>query len=293
MVIVRLAGGLGNQMFQYATGFCLAKMRDVELRVDLTWFETHQLHQGFELDKVFRANVVQPSTREYRLVLGWMGMKHLRSLLGRRSLRLFRPRSLITEPHFHFWPEFFTAPADAYIDGYWQSEKYFLPAADLVRQTYTFAGPLYGRNAELSARIAESHSVAVHIRHGDYLYDPTINSVHGMSTLEYYEAAIQRIIARIGKPHFFIFSDDVKWARANLHVDHPCCYVEHNRGAESYNDMRLMSLCRYHIIANSSFSWWGAWLSTNPQKEVIAPAQWFRNQGIITSDLVPERWTRI
>jgi hypothetical protein len=293
MIIVRLNGGLGNQMFQYAAALCLADMHRTETRFDLTWFDDYQLHQGFELVKIFGMPIPEPSETDYRRVLGWRGCRRLRPHLWRRSVRPFRPTSFVAEPHFRFWPGFHALPADVYLDGYWQSEKYFLPAADQVRSAFQFRQSLTGLNREFADRIASCNSVAVHVRRGDFARDRTINAVHGLSSLAYYEAGIRRILDRVQDPYFFLFSDDMDWVRANLHIDRPCWHADHNRGAESFNDMRLMSLCRHHIIANSSFSWWSAWLGENPAQQVIAPARWFRKEDIDTTHLLPERWTRM
>jgi hypothetical protein len=293
MIIVRMTGGLGNQMFQYAAALCLAEMRRTETRFDLTWFDAYQLHQGFELGKVFGMPIPAPSEADYRRVLGWMGHPRLRRHLWRRSVRPIRPANFVVEPHFRFWPAFHDLPADVFLDGFWQSEKYFLPAVNRIRSVFRFPLPLTGRNRELADRMTACSSVAVHVRRGDFVRDPAINAVHGLSSLEYYEAGIRRLLDRVQDPHFFFFSDDMDWVRANLRIDRPCSHVDHNRGAESFNDMHLMSLCRHHIIANSSFSWWGAWLGENPSQQVIAPARWFRQEDIDTTDLLPERWTRL
>jgi hypothetical protein len=293
MIIARMTGGLGNQMFQYAAVLCLAEMHRTETRFDLTWFDAYHLHQGFELGNVFGMPIAAPGEADYRKVLGWMGHRRLRPHLWRRSLRPFRPASFVVEPQFRFWPEFHALPADVYLDGYWQSEKYFLPAVDRVRSVFRFQHSLTGPNRDLAERMAACNSVAVHVRRGDFVRDPTINAVHGLSSLAYYKAAIRSILDRVEDPYFFLFSDDMEWVRASLRIDRPCWYVDHNRGAESFNDMHLMSLCRHHIIANSSFSWWGAWLSEHPATEVIAPARWFRKEDIDTTDLVPERWMRL
>jgi Glycosyl transferase family 11 len=129
----------------------------------------------------------------------------------------------------------------------------------------------------------------LHIRRGDYVQNPKASAVHGTSTLDYYSEAIQLMIGEVGMPHVFIFSDDIDWVKGNLIIPSPHTFVCQNIGADSYRDMQLMSLCKHNIIANSSFSWWGAWLNPNPEKIVIAPKQWFVNANN-TVDLLPSTW---
>jgi hypothetical protein len=132
----------------------------------------------------------------------------------------------------------------------------------------------------------------MHVRRGDYASNPKTGATHGLCSLDYYEEAIRYISERVEQPIFFIFSDDINWVKCNLKVDFPCQYVDHNKSMESFNDMRLMSLCQHHIIANSSFSWWGAWLNPGQKKIVIAPRRWFLNSNNV-EDLYPASWVRL
>jgi hypothetical protein len=133
------------------------------------------------------------------------------------------------------------------------------------------------------------NAISLHVRRGDYANNPKTKATHGLCSLDYYQASVRQMAQKVARPHFFIFSDDMEWVQGNLKIDFPCVFVEHNRGAESYNDMRLMSLCKHHIIANSSFSWWGAWLNPNMEKIVIAPRKWFASQTAVP-DLFPAGW---
>ena len=293
MVITKVYGGLGNQMFQYAAALCLASLRGVTVRYDLSWFRRYHLHQGFELHRVFSVEIPEATGLDYFRVLGWRGHHWLRAQLLRPSLRALRPAAYVQEPHYQFWPGFHSLPGRVYLDGYWHSERYFIAAERLVRDAFRFRHPLSGRNLELSQHMASCNSVAVHVRRGDFASDPAINAVHGLTSLAYYRAAIGLTQARIEDPCYFVFSDDMEWAREHLQIDAPCSYVDHNRGLESYNDLRLMSLCKHHIIANSTFSWWGAWLGQHPGQHAVAPSRWFQAQDKDTADLIPARWERI
>jgi hypothetical protein len=183
-------------------------------------------------------------------------------------------------------------PSQCYLTGYWQSEKYFSSVEAEIRKDFTFNKPLIDRNLELSAKMATCGSISLHIRRGDYVSDAQTSAILGVCPLDYYRNAVAYVADRVANPQFFVFSDDIEWARENLGLDHPSEYIDHNRGAESYCDMQLMSKCRHHIIANSSFSWWGAWLNPHADKIVVAPKRWFAG-SLDSTDLVPQTWTRL
>lgn len=289
MIITHIIGGLGNQMFQYAVGRALSLECGQLLRLDVSDFADYKLHQGFELYNIFNYAAEIATEAEVRSILGWQFLTGIRQLVARPSLAMIRRRGFVVEPHFHYWPEIRNVPQDCYLAGYWQSEKYFQKVASVIRDDFIFKTPLINRNAEFAEQIGQVNAVSLHIRRGDYIKNPKNVATYGLCTLDYYRAAIQHVYERIEQPYFFIFSDDIIWVKDNLKIDLPCLYIDHNYGAESYNDMRLMSLCRHHIIANSSFSWWGAWLNPFPEKIVVAPKKWFVNENNI-EDLYPQGW---
>ena len=197
------------------------------------------------------------------------------------------------ERHFHFDPEVASLPDGVCLEGYWQSERYFAQVADRVRHDLTLEKPPAGRDAELLAEIAAGNAVSLHVRRGDYVTDPAASATHGVCPLDYYRRAIAFIAERVADPVFFLFSDDPEWTRANLDLGGAATLVDHNGPDRGHEDLRLMSHCDHHIIANSSFSWWGAWLDPRPQKMVVAPRQWFRDASKDTSDLIPESWVQL
>lgn len=292
MIITQVIGGLGNQMFQYAAGRALSLRNHSSLVLDISGFESYELHQGFELQRVFSHPFEMASTADVRKVLGWQSSASIRRIISRKPFAVFIRKRFVVEPHFHYWPEINNLAKDCYLSGYWQSEKYFSDAASQIRADFTFRMPLENQNAELAQQISQVNAVSLHVRRGDYANNPKTTATHGLCSLEYYSAAIRHVSERVQRPQFFIFSDDIDWVKNNLPLDFPCVYVKHNHGAGSYNDMRLMSLCRHHIIANSSFSWWGAWLNPSADKIVIAPRKWFANQTDIT-DLFPAGWVTL
>lgn len=291
MTIAHITGGLGNQMFQYAAARAFAADKGSKLFLDLNAFTSYRLHQGFELHRVFNVPTPEVDDEHLREVLGWQASHHLRSLFVRYPFRFMARRSIVIEPHFHYWPGIHQAPANIYLYGYWQSEKYFAHHASLIRQDFTFQRELEGKNLQLATEMAEHTSVSLHVRRGDYVSAGKASSILGTCSLDYYRKAIDHLKKVVKNPYFYVFSDDMPWVKMNLNVDAKTVYVDHNVGEESYRDMQLMSLCQHHIIANSSFSWWGAWLNPSADKIVVAPERWFAS-NLCADDLVPSSWER-
>lgn len=292
MVISNVIGGLGNQMFQYAAARALSLGRNQALRLDISGFSNYGLHQGFELQRVFNCPVEIATDVEVRNILGWQFQTRIRQIVGRPQMAAFRSNAFVVEPYFHYWSEINQVPQECYLTGYWQSEKYFQTHAAVIRADFTFKHLPINRNAQLAELINQVNGVSLHVRRGDYVRNPKTLATHGTCSLEYYQEAVCYIAEKVENPFFYIFSDDVEWVKENLKIGFPCHYVDHNRGADSYNDMLLMSLCKHHIIANSSFSWWGAWLNPSTEKIVIAPKKWFANQTDV-KDLFPSGWVTL
>jgi len=293
MIISHIIGGLGNQMFQYAVGRALSLERRVPLYLDTQDFSGYTLHNGFELDCIFNIKAQLATDREIKDILGWRANSPIRQqLLFKKQLRKLRGSKMFVDTQFSSWNQISEVPDAAYLMGNWQTEKYFYKAQDAIRLDFTFKQPITECNAELIDLINGSVSVSLHIRRGDIASNPISLAFHGLCSLGYYQKALEYVTDRVANPTFFIFSDDIPWARENLRLKHSCYYVENNKGIESYNDMRLMSLCQHHIIANSSFSWWGAWLNSNPNKIVVAPKVW-AVADFDTSDIVPDAWIKL
>jgi len=292
MVISHILGGIGNQMFQYAAGRALSLTNSQRLLLDLSDFSDYRLHHGFELSRVFNVTEERAGVLTVHQLLGWRANGLAKKVLRRPQFVWLRTKKFVVEPYFNYWHDLFDLTDDCYLSGYWQSERYFKPFESVIRRDFTFREPLVGRNAELKLEIANTQSISLHVRRGDYVSDSKTGKIMDVCSLEYYHKAISYMVERIERPVFYVFSDDIPWVRQNLSVTFPCIYVDHNSQAESYRDMQLMSLCRHHVIANSSFSWWGAWLSSNPDKIVIAPRSWFRN-GNDDRDLIPDAWIRL
>jgi len=291
MIISRLIGGLGNQMFQYAAGRALSLHKGTALRVEISGFANYRFQREFELHRVFNLPDMVASELDVRSILGWQASPLMQRVLSQPGFAVLRKRGFVVEPHFHYWQGINDVPAACYLYGYWQSERYFSAAEDMIRSDFSFRSPLAGKNLELAEQMNCCNAVSLHIRRGDYVSDAKTSNLLGTCSLDYYHAAIKYLSERVDSPHFFVFSDDIEWSRKNLRLDFPCSYIDHNCGEESYRDMQLMSLCRHHIIANSSFSWWGAWLNPDNEKVVVAPKHWFASGN--QTDVVPSDWVAL
>ena len=292
MIITQLVGGLGNQMFQYAAGRALAHRTGLDFKIDISSYENYKLHYGFELQKIFNCHCVLAKRSDIRRVLGWQSPLLFRRFFIMPGMKDFRCKQLVVEPHFEYWRGINELKERCYLNGYWQSEKYFVDVAKEIRNDFTFKIPMNYKNFELANQIKKVNAVSLHVRRGDYVNNQKNRSIHGLCSIEYYSAAIKYLSKRLKRPYFFVFSDDIEWVKRSLKINHPCLYIYHNVGKESYNDMRLMSMCKHHIIANSSFSWWGAWLNPSSDKIVISPSQWFAKKTD-TKDLIPTGWIRL
>lgn len=292
MIITNLIGGLGNQMFQYAAAKSISVKYNTPLLLDIDGFNNYTLHNGFELKRVFNISAEIASKAEKNQVLGIYSSEIIRKLLKRLNFGKLIPSFLVLEPSFKYWPKIINVPLDCYLDGYWQSDKYFKEIEGVIRSDFNFQIPLSDENRYLASIIENSNSISLHIRRGDYAKDLKTLSTHGLCSIDYYDSAIGYILGKIQSPYFFIFSDDIDWAKENIKLDFPCLFINNNVRENSYVDMQLMSMCKHNIIANSSFSWWGAWLNKNESKVVVAPQKWFVS-NLEIDDLIPENWVTL
>ncbi len=273
MRIVRIIGGLGNQMFQYALYLSLKqKFPNEKILVDYSLFRSYGVHNGLELDKVFGVSLPQASFFEMCKVTiptyNYTLARVVRKLLPKRTTECYEAKD------YTYNIEVFS-PGNRYYNGYWQNFQYFIENRELIQSTYCFSAPTDSKNKKVLDELSGStSSVSIHVRRGDYLKAPNYAGLCGLS---YYRQAITHIKKHINHPVFYLFSDDIEWCKENiipLLDNAPYTIVDWNRGANSYRDIQLMSACNNNIIANSSFSWWAAFLNRNSNAIVCAPAKW-------------------
>lgn len=294
MIIIKLMGGLGNQMFQYALGRHLTIKNNFVLKLDKSFFEEPPINnvttqRYYSLNNL---NIKEIFATAHEIEKLKKNKNNLSAKFSRKmnSLLPYYIKSYVSEEQFNFNDNILRVKDNTYIEGYWQSEKYFCKIKSTLLDEFQLNKPI-SKNAEIiKNRIQQVESVSIHIRRGDYITNRSASEFLGTCGIAYYQKAIEIIAEKVSSPCFFIFSDDVTWARDNIKIKHDNFVVE---GHLDYEDMFLMSLCKHNIIANSSFSWWGAWLNKNINKIVIAPQKWFNDSSINTNDLIPDNWIRI
>jgi hypothetical protein len=290
MIISEINGGLGNQMFQFACGKAMALRYNSIFKLSLQKLNTDEFSTArpFELN-IFKTNVAISNAQE-------LNRFSPKSLLSKVFFKWLKNYRCYTEKSFAFDTALFKQKGNLFLKGYWQTEKYFETYKSIIRNDFIFTAQKNKRTIQHEKIIEECNAVSVHVRRGDYVSSPIANSFHGVTNLDYYEMAMQKIEEFVDKPFYFLFSDDAQWVKEHLIKDKKnIIVIEHNNGMDSWQDMYLMSKCKHNIIANSSFSWWGAWLNKNVNKIVIAPKQWFANKekNEQTQDLIPLEWIRL
>jgi hypothetical protein len=296
MVKVFVFGGLGNQMFQYAAARVLADRLRVELCIDKSLLNIRSKNttpRNYELDLFFLKHHKKTTSSKIRNFLFHKIYPQIKNSIFGKIIAGYYNLYEETDP-YKFDPEFLSQPDNILLSGYFQSEKYFVSCEEIIRKCFTFKNRLSGINLEIAEKIKETNSVSIHIRRGDYVSNKKLAGIYAETSTGYYEKAIDHIRQKLDNPAFFVFSDDPEEAKKIISFPQTT-YIDWNTGANSYIDMQLMSLCKHNIIANSSFSWWGAWLNNNNDKIVIAPSIWFKDEHKNNSikDLIPEKWTQI
>lgn len=280
MLIAKLKGGVGNQLFQYAAARGISVENNIECVLDLS---------------VYEVKSAKETPREYALT--FFNIAPTRILTsGERNfvIRLYafinKLINKICGEHLYYKIPFFK---NKYLDGYWQSEKYFTRIEETIRREFVLKNPLSVSAEVMKQKIAQAtNAISLHIRRGDYVHDAVTNQFHGVCSPEYYTRALEHISDVVGSLHVFIFSDDIAWVKENLKIEHPFTCVS-GKDVADYEELVLMSMCKHHIIANSSFSWWGAWLNPSREKIVVAPKQWFVDKNANDTNIIPESWIRM
>ncbi|MEX2150245.1 MAG: alpha-1,2-fucosyltransferase [Steroidobacteraceae bacterium] len=286
MITVNLIGGLGNQMFQYAFGKALARRMGCELTFDVADFSWYAMHEGLQIDQL-GALVDRASDGALRRLLGW------RHQTWARRLRLYKrlpSRHTVVEPFFQYCSACAQSPDGSYLVGYWHSYRYFSDCARDVRTDFGSGDVDLSAFGSLLEQITTSESVAIHVRRGDYVSTTRGKRVLGPCSAEYYASAIALMRSIVPNAKFFVFSDEPESVASEKLIVEPHILVNVRPRPPAFAELRLMTKCKHFIIANSSFSWWAAWLASYPTKVVMAPQHWFRDASLDVSDLFPADW---
>jgi hypothetical protein len=287
MIIVKLNGGLGNQLFQYALGRVLSLKNKTDLFIDNRDYSYQRIHSGYQLGNF---NIQAKEAQEINLkpyqVIDTRNIPFVWKLTRR-----LKPNHIFERGHT-FNPDILKLNDNKYLDGFWQDEQYFKDYENIIKSDLSFKNSAQGLNKKILAEINQVNAVCIHVRRGDYVTNKLAQKLLGTQPLKYYEDAIKVINEKVVNPVFYVFSDDIAWSRKNLNFKYPVKYIDNNRENPT-EDLRLMSNCKYFIIANSTFSWWGAWLSSYKDKIVIAPKNWFTDEERNINNLVPAGWLKI
>jgi hypothetical protein len=293
MIIINLAGGLGNQMFQYATGLALSLETGQTTKYSTDTIGTHSTPRSLQLTKVFNLTINQADANDVKRVVGNLrGQQLARKLCAKPHGRYIRGSRFISDDRLKFSPNLASRCSEgAYLHGYWQSEAYFQRYQEHVLESFKFGPFVDVKNIKSREEIVSSHSIGVHVRRGDYVATTGASQTHYALPESYYFSAIAKLRGKTPRAKVFFFSDDSAWVKKNL-----CSkinnseVIDHNTGKDHHHDMQLLSLCDSLVIANSSFSWWAAWLNRKQQKAIIAPARWFATNRLDGSSIIPRDW---
>jgi hypothetical protein len=276
MIVTKIQAGLGNQMFQYAVGLSLAARHNTELVLDISSYENmheNDTPRSYELDVfTIRGRIAEPE--DYAIIKSPDYQRTLQDKIKHR-LALGNAVYYYGETASSYDPRVLLLKNNTYLSGWWQSEKYFTDVRDQVLQDFTPKNKLSANVSKLIQDASNTNSVAVHVRRGDYVSNKFAAAHHGTATVDYYNASALFFKSFMPDAHFYVFSDDIDWCKKHLNFGAKTTYVSGNNGKDAYLDMLIMKSCKHNIIANSSFSWWGAWLNENESKIIIAPRAWY------------------
>jgi len=296
--VVRLMGGLGNQMFQYAFGRQLSARSGIDVKFDVSNGFKHDPYRRHLSLGDFNTTLVEAHSREIPFGMSWNSPWHRIAKLGWHAVPSAWQQVVYDADPFQFDPSLFASKrSSAYYFGYWQNERYFSQIAETIRQDFTLLRAPPTSTAILMREMASCRSISMHVRrnHGVSTSGELIQKgrdLHGACSVEYFHAALEKVGFEPGTV-CFIFSDSPAWAEANLRLPVPAKFVSKNFEASDAEELLLMAACKHHVIANSSFSWWGAWLGRNPGKIVVAPRRWLAGSPETAGDICPPSWIRV
>ncbi|THD43820.1 MAG: alpha-1,2-fucosyltransferase [Bradyrhizobium sp.] len=293
-VCMRIHCGLGNQLFMAALGLRLAQERKVRLIFDASAYLPREADRTYQLTNFSIAATTLSAPEKKGFARSPLRFLNPQYRLAKR-LASMRRHNFVRQRIWEFDHDVVKVVAPVYLEGYWQTERYFSNVEGLIRQQFQLRQPITERRREWVKSIARAgaSAVSLHVRRGDYVTQAQSGGALWLCPAEWYASAMTAIAEQIEAPQFFVFSDDPGWARANLPDTWPRNFIEPDADGRDFEDLYVMSTCRHHVIPNSTFSWWGAWLNPRRDKTVIAPLKWFTTQSIDTSDMTPANWRRI
>lgn len=289
MILVRLKGGLGNQMFQYAFAKSLQSRTNAAVKLEM-----HSLLNRNKGDFVYRDydlpifNVKLPLHTSHSVLkkISDLKVSRLTRLVQKIRLKKF---NVIVEPHFHHSKDIMKPNDNGLYDGWWQSHLYFEGIETALRKDFSFSNAVEENSFQIKRKIQESNAVCLNVRRTDFLQNDVLNS----TDLNYFIRGVDYVKNHVEDPHFFVFSDDIEWCKEYIKPHAPMTVVDHShKGYKFGNYLQLMSMCDHFIIPNSSFAYWAVWLRNNHEGIVVAPKNWFANEEYITTDLVRDSWYR-
>lgn len=281
MTITKISDGLGNQLFQYALGRSISYKKGTILKLDTSAFDRNYKFRNYQLDKY---NIVKNDFTFIENFVYSNFYRIIKKIITKFNLKNKFYKNIYWEKkEFDFDSNVFKVNSN-YFFGYWQDFRYFKDIRTILLDEFKLLEHLNSNNSQVMQEIKSTQSISLHVRRGDYL-----NITHQqVCDLEYYKKAIDLITTEIKNPHFFIFSDDIEWVKENLQINYDKTFVDFNQNNPEY-DLELMKSCKHNIIANSTFSWWGAWLNNNESKIVISPKYW--QSGFLTpTGLIDTNW---
>jgi hypothetical protein len=297
MIIVKLVGGLGNQMFQYALGRHLAHLNNTELKLDTSYLldrrpRPNVVFRDFDLP-IFNIKAEVASDKEVAAFTGSYTSK-LRAYWHHRVTSKVFPPKVVRETSPSYDPNILETEDNSYLVGYWQSEKYFKAIEDTIRADFTFKQPVLRESEPLAQAIRQSNSVCLNVRRTDFVTVPSSSETLGFVGSDYYKRAMANMEENMTDLHYFVFSDDLEWCKNNLKTRRPLTFVEHDHAGNKFcNYLQLMTFCKHFIIPNSTFAWWGAWLSKGEGKTVILPVKWFASISVQHSSIHIDNWITV
>jgi hypothetical protein len=295
IILTKIKGGLGNQMFQYATGRIISHEANADLFLDTTGFNATQTNtdtvRHFDLEKLNITANTLPYDETYKI-------KNPLGLFS-KALRFFNQK-ILNKHYFDFEPALLekaeskiSQNKNVYLEGYFQSEKNFAPIRDILLEEFSLKEEFKSSKfKELQSEIQSNNSVSVHVRRGDYVKNPSVTKYHGICSISYYKTAIETIKNRTTNPVLYFFSDDPKWVSENFDLNENAKIIS-DQNLSAPEELFLMSSCKHNIIANSTFSWWGAWLNQNHDKIVTSPTPWVQFKPNPHPNIIPEAWIKI